>query len=151
MLIEYLKNVNPSVQTGVLLQSDAGPSKKSRRSKKDTKATPEKAVQETKPKKSPPKQSKIEEQVSKVLTKPVEPVGDEQDKESIPSKSGVFKRIKKKAHGSRMSPPLVRKQHITRQGVIVREIQAPVSPSSKKRWLKIWRRIFPRRLKRESW
>ncbi|CAH1436027.1 unnamed protein product [Lactuca virosa] len=101
----------------------------------DAKATPEKPVQETQPKKSPKKQTKPEEHVSTVLIKPVELVDDEQAKVTIPSKSGVFRRIKKKFRGSRRSPTptVVRKHHINHQGVLVREVPAPVSPFSKKR------------------
>ena len=49
VLIEYLKTINPDVETGKLLsKEEAGPSKKSKRSKKDAKVTREKIVYETK-------------------------------------------------------------------------------------------------------
>lgn len=157
VLVEYSKSINPSVETGKLLsKADAGPSKKTRRSKKDVKATPKKHVQEPKPKKYSKKQSKKEEQVSIVVTTPVEPVVDEQVKETIPSKSGVFKRIKQKSHGSRKSPdgssrfsqPMVRKPHVTHQGVIIREVHAPVSPSSKKRRAKDMTKHISKKIKK---
>ena len=45
VLVEYLKNINPDDETRNLLsKEDVGPSKKSKRSKKDAKATPEKPV-----------------------------------------------------------------------------------------------------------
>ncbi|CAH1436121.1 unnamed protein product [Lactuca virosa] len=131
----------------LLSKEEAGPSKKPKRSKKDAKATPEKPVHETK--KSPEKhvhESKLspkkpEVNVSTVVIKPVEPVDDTLVKEKIPSKSGVFRRLKKRTRGSRKSsdglfkssPSNVRKPQLSHQGVIFREVPAPVSPLSKKR------------------
>ncbi|CAI9284533.1 unnamed protein product [Lactuca saligna] len=57
-------------------------------------------------------------------------------KESKQSKknSGVFRRLKNKYSGSQRSPSLsvVRKPHLNYQGVLIREVPAPISPSSKK-------------------
>ncbi|CAH1449111.1 unnamed protein product [Lactuca virosa] len=79
--------------------------------------------------------------VSTVVIKPVEPVDDTVVAEKIPSKSGVFRRLKKRYRGSRkssdggskFSPSNVRKPQLSHQGVIFREVPAPVSPLSKKR------------------
>ncbi|CAH1422851.1 unnamed protein product [Lactuca virosa] len=142
VLVEYLKIINPDDETGRLLsKKDVGPSKKRKRSKKDAKATPKKPVHQPKKKKSPQKQTNPDEQVSTVVIEPLEPVTDDHVKETIPSKSGVFRRLKQKARGTRMSkdrssrfsPSNVRKPQITHQGVLIREVPAPVSPSSKKR------------------
>ncbi|CAH1428173.1 unnamed protein product [Lactuca virosa] len=113
VLVEYLKTINPDVATGKLLsKEEAGPSKKPKHSKKDAKATPDKPVHETKksPEKhvhesklSPKKPKKSEVNVSTVVLKPVEPVDDTLVKEKIPSKSGVFRRLKKRTRGSRKS------------------------------------------------
>ncbi|CAH1412346.1 unnamed protein product [Lactuca virosa] len=142
MLVKYLKTINLDDETGRLLsKEDAGPSKKPKRSKNDAKATPEKRVHESKQKKSPQKQTKPEEQVSTVVIEPVEPLTDDHVKETIPSNSGVFQRLKHIARGprkskdgsSRFSPSNVHKPQITHQGVLIREVPIPVSPSSKKR------------------
>ncbi|CAI9286329.1 unnamed protein product [Lactuca saligna] len=136
MLVAYTKTIDPSIKTWKLLASaDVGPSKNSRRSKKDSHATPEKLVQESKPTKSSKKQTKPEEHVSTVLIESAEPVIDEPAKVTIPSKFGGFQRLKKQSSSSRKSPTsyVVRKHHITHQGVLVREVPVPVSPSSKKR------------------
>lgn len=73
--------------------------------------------------------------VSVEETKTIEPGDNSQEKVVIPSKTGVFRHIKVKSKHSRRSPTpnVVRKQHVTHQGVLIREIPAPVSPSSKKR------------------
>ena len=70
------------------------------------------------------------EEVSPVLTSVADtPVIEASpSKEMIPSKTGVFRRIKIKRKSQ-----LVKKTQVTHQGVTVREIPAPVSPSSKKR------------------
>ncbi|CAH1440504.1 unnamed protein product [Lactuca virosa] len=138
VLVAYLKNVNPSIETGVLLQSsNEGSSKKPKKSKK---ATDEVIVQESLKKvksKSPKKVIVEQEKVSKKIKKPKEKVITESLKELIPSKSGVFKRLRKMSHKSRNSSddqsPTVRKTQINSRGVIVRDIPTPVSPSSKKR------------------
>ncbi|CAH1428266.1 unnamed protein product [Lactuca virosa] len=144
VLVEYLKTINPDVETGKLLsKEEAGPSKKSKRSKNDAKATPEKPVHENKKspvqhvhesKLSPKKPGTAKVNVSTVVIKPVEPVDDTIVTEKIPSKSGVFRRLKKRSRGSRKSsddflkssPSNVRKPQLSHQGVIFREIPAPV-------------------------
>ncbi|CAI9271247.1 unnamed protein product [Lactuca saligna] len=57
------------------------------------------------------------------------------EKEVVPSKTGVLRRIKMKSKNKRRSSStkVVRKPQVSHQGVIFREILAPASPSSKKR------------------
>ncbi|CAH1421575.1 unnamed protein product [Lactuca virosa] len=91
--------------------------------------------------KSPKKPETVEVNVSTVVIKPVEPVDDTVVAENIPSKSGDFRRLKKRTRGSRKSsdgvlkssPSNVRKPQLSHQGVIFREVPVPVSPLSKKR------------------
>ncbi|CAI9261298.1 unnamed protein product [Lactuca saligna] len=78
------------------------------------------------------KTTKPDELVSKAVVKHVEPVVPEPTSVTIPSKTGVFRRLKLKYGGSPTSN-VVRKPHITHQGVVMREVPAPVSPHSKKR------------------
>ena len=138
ILVAYLKKVNPSVETRVLLsKNDEVSSKKSTKSKKEIVEIP---LQESPKKildKSPNKGVDGKEKVSKKDDKPKEKTTTGSSKELIPSKSGVFKRLKKMSHKSRNSfddqSPLVQKTQINRRGVIVREIPTPVPPSSKKR------------------
>ena len=78
--------------------------------------------------------------VSKKSEKHVEPEPVEPTKEIVPSNTGVFKRLKKKAHRSRnsteqsssLSPSMVKKPNITRRGLVIREVPVPISPSLKK-------------------
>ncbi|CAH1449115.1 unnamed protein product [Lactuca virosa] len=67
--------------------------------------------------------------VTEPVTSPT--VEETQEKEIIPSKTGVFRRFKMRSRKS--SPHIVRKPQHTHQGVLFREVPAPVSPSSKKR------------------
>ncbi|CAH1444595.1 unnamed protein product [Lactuca virosa] len=107
--MEYLETINPDDGSGKLLPKETtGPSKKSRKSKKDVTITPEKPVQEPKKKTSPPKQTKADAQVSTVV---VDPLSD-----------GSFK-----------SSSMVRKPYLNHQCIFIRKVPAPVSPSSKKR------------------
>lgn len=57
------------------------------------------------------------------------------EKDVIPSKTGVFRRIKMKSKSRRKSSNtnVVRKPQVSHQGVIFREVPTPVSPSTKKR------------------
>ncbi|CAI9287135.1 unnamed protein product [Lactuca saligna] len=128
--------------SGVLLaKPDEGSSKKYHRSKKGDKSTAEQTVNEPVVKKSSKKQPEVMVQVSKDVTKAFETKVVEPVIEIVPSKSSVLKRLKMKARGSRkslerflsFSPSVTCKPHVTRKGVIIREVQAPVSPSSKKR------------------
>ncbi|CAH1454507.1 unnamed protein product [Lactuca virosa] len=90
--------------------------------------------------KSPKKPETAEVNVSTVVIKPVEPVDDTVVAEKIPSKSGVFRRLKKRTRVHtkssdgvlKSSPSNVRKPQLSHQGVIFREVPAPVSPLSKK-------------------
>ncbi|CAH1413470.1 unnamed protein product [Lactuca virosa] len=135
--VAYLKQINPSVITSVLLsQEDTGPSKKSQKTKKEVKE----GVDKKSPKKGKSKSLKKtadKETGSKKGEKSVENVVAESSKELISSKSGVFKRLKKMSHKSQTSledqSQLIRKAQLNRNGVKVCEIPDPVSPSSKKR------------------
>ena len=78
----------------------------------------------------------------------------ESSKELIPSKSGFFKCLRKLSHKSKNSSddqsPTVRKTQINSRGVIVHDIPAPVSPSSKKRRVEgVAKHIAKRRKKRK--
>ncbi|CAH1448722.1 unnamed protein product [Lactuca virosa] len=105
----------------------------------ESKKSLEKIVHEST--KSPKKPEMAEVNVSTVVIKPVEPVDDTVVAEKIPSKTGVFRRLKKRSRGSRkssdggskFSPSNVRKPQLSHQGVIFREVPALVSPLSKKR------------------
>ncbi|CAI9294018.1 unnamed protein product [Lactuca saligna] len=136
VLVAYLKNIDPNVETGKLLPREE---KKSKRSKKTEQGSSEKPIKESKSKKSPKKKpievkEPVVNEVSIVVTKPNEPVDDTQEKVVIPSKTSIFRRIKKQSRHTLRSPTLnvVRKPHITHQGVIICELPASVSPLSKK-------------------
>ncbi|CAI9267233.1 unnamed protein product [Lactuca saligna] len=137
VLVAYLKNIDHTVQTGILLPREE---KKFKCSKKNEPVSSKKLVTNTNsksPKKKPSKVKKpVVTEVSVDVTILIEPVvEDTQDKVVIPSKNGVFRRIKMKSKHTRKSPTLnvVRKPHVTHQGLIIREIPTLVSPSSKKR------------------
>ncbi|CAH1412970.1 unnamed protein product [Lactuca virosa] len=125
--MEYLETINPDDGSGKLLPKETvGPSKKSRKSKKDVIITPEKPVQEPKKTKSP-KQTKPNAQVSTVVVEPVEPVVDTQEKETLPSKLDIFRRVKKKSRRSRKlsdgsfkSSSMVCKPYLNHQGILIR-------------------------------
>ncbi|CAI9296860.1 unnamed protein product [Lactuca saligna] len=115
VLQAYLKTINPSVETGILLSRIAkGPFKRSRSSKKKPKDT----------------------------TGAIKP--DAPLKEVVHSKTGVFKRLKKMAHRSQSSsdkyPSFLSiygsKTHVTRKKVVTREVPVPISLSSKKQQVK---------------
>lgn len=150
VLIAYLKTINPSIETGILLpKSTGGPSKKSKGSKKVVKASPSKPIPEPieKVEKSTPKKNVKSDPPSKKIDQPVVEETSTHAKETMPSKSDVLKRLKKMAHGPRHSPErsssfspkgvshqnLTRKPQLTRKGVVIREIPTSVSPVSKKR------------------
>ncbi|CAI9283580.1 unnamed protein product [Lactuca saligna] len=125
ILMTYLALINPNDETGVLLaKPNEDSSNKSQGTKKDDKSTTKHIVQ-----------------LSKTTTKPVETTIVDTHTETIPLNFGVLKRIKKKAHPSRKSPErsssfspfFTRKPHVTQKGVIIHEVQALVSPTSKKR------------------
>ncbi|CAI9279000.1 unnamed protein product [Lactuca saligna] len=136
----YLKTINPSVEIGILLsRSEEDPSKHSICSKK-VEESPTKPIQEKKKTKTPKRKPTDEVIVSKPEATTGATQTDEPSKEVVPSKTGVFKRLKKIAHRSRsssdrspsFSPSMDRKPHVTRKGVVIREIPVPISPFSKK-------------------
>ncbi|CAH1435734.1 unnamed protein product [Lactuca virosa] len=72
--------------------------------------------------------------VSTDVIKPVEHIDDTTVAEKIHSKASVFRKLKKRNRGSRKSSPSnVRKPQLSHQGVIFREVPAPVSPQSNER------------------
>ncbi|CAI9292742.1 unnamed protein product [Lactuca saligna] len=131
VLITYFQNIDTSVETGVLLAREED--KKSKCLKKVVAESSTKFVKESTSAKCP-KKVPISE------LEPIQPnvvIADtpSTQKGIIPSKTGVFRRIKMKSkHNSRSHlTNVVRKPHVSHQGVIFREIPAPASPSSKKR------------------
>ncbi|CAI9297423.1 unnamed protein product [Lactuca saligna] len=129
VFVTYLQTIDTTVETGTLLEreetkfkctkkTDAGSSEKQIKESKSTKVTKKLPVTEAEP---------IIPEVSIVDTPLTQ-------KEIIPSKTGVFQRIKMKSKHKSRSPltNVVRKPHVNHQGVLIREIPAPVSPSSKK-------------------
>ncbi|CAH1452453.1 unnamed protein product [Lactuca virosa] len=123
ILVKYLKNVNPNVQTGVLLEVEAGSSKPSKKTKSDGDE-----LKVTK-NKSSPKQVKGDDS-KKPEEKEARP-----SKEVVPTKSGVLKRLRNisSKRTSSEDSQTVRKTQVSSKGVVIREIPAPASPSSKKR------------------
>ncbi|CAI9269886.1 unnamed protein product [Lactuca saligna] len=111
---------------------------------------------EEKKSKSPKKKPIEEVIVSKLEAKPVATKTDESPKEVVPSKTEVFKRLKKIDHRLRsssdrspsFSPSMVQKPHVTWKGVVIREILVPISPSSKSINSKIWLNSFRRNIRR---
>ncbi|CAI9295433.1 unnamed protein product [Lactuca saligna] len=122
VLIEYLTTIDPKVETEKLLtKEDGGPSKKSRTTKKIEIITPEPNVQETKKSKSPKNTMKQDEQVSQVVLK----------------------------YGGSPISSVVRKPHVTHQGVIMREVPAHVYPLSKKRRVEDMAKQISKKKKRQ--
>ena len=82
-----------------------------------------------------PKKRVEKEKTSNKNEKPKEKITTDFVKELIPSKSGVFKHLKKMSQKSQASSddqsPTICKAQLNRRRVIVREIPAPVSPTSK--------------------
>lgn len=135
-----MKTINPSIETGILLsRSDEDPPKCSRCSKK-VEESPTKPIQEKKKTKSPMKKPTDEVFVTKPEATSGATKTDDPLREVVPSKTIVFKRLKKIAHRPQscsdkspsFSPSMVRKPHVTRKGVVIREVLVPISPSSKK-------------------
>ena len=142
VLLDYMSTINATVETGTwLVKEGVGPSKKTRKSKKDVKVTPEKPVTETKKTKSPKQPVKPKDQVSKVLVQPIAFVSDEQAIITIPSKTRVFCRLKKK-YGLSPTSSVIRKPELTHQGV-----QLQFLLRQRNDMLKIWRKIFRRKRK----
>lgn len=141
MLVNYLTTVNPSIETGVLLSKVAGgPSKKNKGSKKGVKASTSNPSLEKVEKIVPVSPKKV---IKMVVTQPTVEDTNTQAKETLPSKYGVLKRLKKTAHRPRHSPdmPLVKdvkskiilRPQLNSKGVVICEIPSPVSLASKKR------------------
>lgn len=136
VLIAYLKTFDSSIPTGILLPREESKSKKSKKSKKDDPASSEKKSKGFTSSKS---QKKVVEEnvvVTVEATQVNEPIVEEtQEKVVIPSKTGMFRRIKMKSTHKRKSPAkkLIRKHQISHQGVLIREVPIPVSLGSKKR------------------
>ncbi|CAI9269868.1 unnamed protein product [Lactuca saligna] len=102
--------------------------------KKTETGSSDKPVKESKSTKIPKKQPIVDrEPVTHEVLVADTPLTS-QEKEIIPSKTSVFRRIKMKSkHKSIPSlTNIVRNPHVTHQGVLFREIPVPVSPSSKK-------------------
>ncbi|CAI9279283.1 unnamed protein product [Lactuca saligna] len=109
--------------------------KKLKKSKKVVPTSPEPKKKGSKTSKSSKKQTENVE-VTIDETNVVEPMVDEtQENVIIPSKTGMFRRIKMKSTHKRKSSSqkLVRKPQITHQGILIRGVPAPVSLGSKKR------------------
>ncbi|CAI9272958.1 unnamed protein product [Lactuca saligna] len=153
VLVAYLKNIDPTVQTGILLPRE---DKKSKCSNKNEPGSSEKLVSETTSKKSlkkKPTEVKVVNEVSVDVTIPLEPtIEDTQEKVVIPSKTSVFRKIKMKSKHTHKSPTLnvVRKPHLTHQCVVFCEIPAPVSPSSKKQMAEDMAKQFSQREKKNT-
>ncbi|CAI9282452.1 unnamed protein product [Lactuca saligna] len=121
------------METGVLFpQTNEKKSKKSKKTDAGSSGTKVKPVSS----------SKSPKQVPIIEAEPIQPepiVADTQltEKEVIPSKTGVFIRIKmklKSKHKGRSSlTNIVHKPQVSHQGIIFLEVPAPASPSSKKR------------------
>ncbi|CAI9261657.1 unnamed protein product [Lactuca saligna] len=133
---EIDKNLSEYTKRHMLADLGSG-EEEIKKGKKNEAGSSEKPVKETKPKKSPKKKPVIVKEivqpdVSMAVTEPVNSptVEETQEKETIPSKIGVFHRFKMESRKS--SPQVVRKPQHTHQGVLFREVPSPVSPSSKK-------------------
>ncbi|CAI9263780.1 unnamed protein product [Lactuca saligna] len=126
VLVSYLQSIETTVVTGKLQQEATKKTKKSKKTKGDSS---EKGLKDDQHQALIGPSSTVEK-VSPILTSVADtPVIEAStSKETIPSKTGVFRRIKIKRKSQ-----LVKKTQVTHQGVTVREVTAPVSPSSKKR------------------
>ncbi|CAI9294407.1 unnamed protein product [Lactuca saligna] len=132
VLIAYLKTIDSSIPTGILLPREE---KKSNKSKKVAPASSEQKKKGLKSSKSP-KQQNEKVEVTVDGTNVIEPIVEEtQENVIIPSKTGMLRRIKMKSTHKRKSSSqkLVRKPQIIHQGVLIRDVHVPVSPGSKKR------------------
>ncbi|CAH1428154.1 unnamed protein product [Lactuca virosa] len=94
MLIAYLSNINPNMETGDLLPKGVeGTSKRSKGSKKGIKAAQSKLDTVT-----------VEKEITKPVQDHVSHAEKGPEKEVVPSKSGVLKRTKNPTHRPRHSP-----------------------------------------------
>lgn len=128
MLVQYLTIINPDIETGVFhTATNEGPSKKKRGSKKEIQSSPLKVDPIVK--------------ATKIITKLIVTETVNPSMEVIPSRTGILKHLKKKAHKPRhspersgtLSPSFVRQPQINRKGVIIRDIHVAVFPQTKKR------------------
>lgn len=139
VLVAYIANINPFIETEVLLPKYAGgPSKKSKSSKKGVKASTSKPSPE-------PVEKVVKISPKKVVNPVTQPIVEETThaKETLPTKSSMLKHLKKMAHRLRHSPDrinvkdvkskIIYKPQLTTKGVAIREIPTHVSPASKKR------------------
>ncbi|CAI9302825.1 unnamed protein product [Lactuca saligna] len=127
VLVSYLESIDTSVEIGILLRQTT--EKKSKKAKKTNDGSSGTKV----------KSSKSTKHVPVIEPEPIQPdpiISDTQvtKKEVIPSKTGVFRRIKMKLKNKRRSSStnVVRIPQVSHKGVIFRQIPAPASPSSKK-------------------
>lgn len=94
VLIGYLQTINPSIKIGVLLANGiVGPSKRAKGSKKVTQASPSKPDPSLKKIVKP-----VSVPTSKEVNKPITEETCQPAKETMPSKSGVLKQLKKMEH-----------------------------------------------------
>ncbi|CAI9303865.1 unnamed protein product [Lactuca saligna] len=122
MLVQHLKTINPIIETGVLLSHLKTKTKKVSKQnvKSSSKSLPPIVVKES-------KKHEFSEPAP-IIAKKLEVTQPEAT--VLPSKSGVLKKLKKKARKS--SPTYTVKPEVTRKVVIFREVQDPVSPISNK-------------------
>ncbi|CAI9300106.1 unnamed protein product [Lactuca saligna] len=100
VLVTYLQTIDTSVKTGVLLAREEDT--KTKCSKKDAAESSEKQVKETKSTKSQKKLPITESKTRKLEVFVVDSPSTQ--KEIIPSKTGVFRRIKMKSKHKSRSP-----------------------------------------------
>ncbi|CAI9287917.1 unnamed protein product [Lactuca saligna] len=109
-----MTTIDPKVKIEKLLtKAGAGPSKKSRTTRKPEIIIPRKTVKEMMTLTS--SKAKVDDIVSKDVVKPVEPVVTEPTSVTIPLKTGVFHKLKLNYGGSPTSN-VVLKPHLTHQG-----------------------------------
>ncbi|CAI9269777.1 unnamed protein product [Lactuca saligna] len=125
VLVSYLATIDTSAETRILLPHPSA--KKSKKTKKrDVGSSDTKAKSSKKP--------KSVHVIEPELDQPKHVVPDTQviENEIIPSNTGVFKRIKMTSKTKRRSLGMKRvlKPQVSHQGVIFREVPAPMSPST---------------------
>ncbi|CAI9262823.1 unnamed protein product [Lactuca saligna] len=155
VLVTDLQTIDSTIETWILLATEET---RSKRTKNTETGSSKKQVKESKSTKIPKKKPiTIEEPVTHkllvadtTLTKLVGP--ETQQKEIIPSRTGVFRRIKMKSKHNSISPNtnVVRKPQVTHQGILFREIPALVSPSSKKQRAKDMAKHISKKKKKTS-
>ncbi|CAI9302734.1 unnamed protein product [Lactuca saligna] len=128
----YVKTFDSSIPTGILLPHE---SKKTKKSNKDEPTSPTKKAKSSTSSKSTMQKPEIVAMTIEATTMITPVVEESQENVVIPSKTGMFRRIKMKSkHKCKSSSKkLFRKRQISHQGVMFREVPLPVSPASKKR------------------